>query len=148
MQLSTSKMFFISSRISTATGGSILSKSSIKKIKPRLLFPFFLSSSKHSLIASCKACLNCNRLTSLSSLSSKESMMSDSNPTLLTAAFAPAFPSFEKSPLTLLIVDFAFDSCLSLIIDKISFVNPPIMAIRASSLLFIKEYCHVLTQIP
>ena len=147
-QFSTSKIFLINSNISTATGGSIRSKSSMKKMKPKLLLPNLRSSSKHSWIASCKADLNCSKLTSPSSLDNKESTMSDSKPTVFAAAFAPAFPNLANNPLTLLIVALDFDSCLSLIIAKISLVKPPMMAIKASSLLFIKEYCQVLTQIP
>ena len=52
-------MFFNSSRISTATGGSILSRSSIKKVNPALLGLFLSDSSTNFEISSfnCKISL-------------------------------------------------------------------------------------------
>ena len=59
MQCSRSNMFFNSSRISTATGGSILSRSSIKKVNPALLGLFLSDSSTNFEISSfnCKISL-------------------------------------------------------------------------------------------
>ena len=100
MQLSTSKIFLISSRISTATGGSILSKSSIKKINPRLLLPVPLSSCKHFSIASSNDFLKFINSTDSPPFSHNESTPF-STPICLAATFAPIFATLPKRPETL-----------------------------------------------